>query len=118
MNVVERRAVPRAATSEFLVRVDGYCLHKFGYANDISSTGMKLRTFTDCEPFSFNDDRRLRLEFILPGKDVEIGCYAEPVWREQSAGGSISTVMQGVRFTNIDPAAQVQIYEWVVDRLM
>jgi len=117
MAVSERRAVPRASTKELLVRVEGFCLHKFGYASDISSCGMRLRTFTNCAPHSFDENKLMRVGFILPGREIEISCEAEPVWHERPVGDSISTMMQGVRFKNLEPSAQVEIYDWVVNHM-
>lgn len=117
MAVSERRSVPRAVTRELLVKVDGLCLHKFGYANDLSSSGMRLRTFTNCALFSFNERKQIRVNFILPGKDIEISCDADPVWCERPVGGSISTMMQGIRFKDLAPSAQVEIYDWVVNHM-
>jgi len=117
MAFAERRSVPRVETDTMLVRVDGNCLHSYGYAKDISSSGMKLRTFSTCPPEDIKMDGPIRIEFALPDKDIKVSCIAEPVWGEKLTGGIISTMLQGVRFTDIDPTSQVEIYDWVVGRM-
>ncbi len=117
MAYAERRSVPRVKTNMMLVRVDGNCLHRYGYAKDVSCSGMKLRTFSTCTPDDIDMNGLLRIEFALPDKDITVACTAEPVWGEKLTGGVISTILQGVRFRDIDPSSQVEIYEWVVGRM-
>jgi PilZ domain len=117
MAYAERRSVPRAETDTMMVKVDGYCLHSYGYAKDISSSGMKLRTFSTCPPDEIDMKGKIRVEFALPDLGPKVTCIAEPVWGEKLTGGIISTILQGVRFKDIDPASQVEIYEWVVEHM-
>lgn len=104
------RSEPRLRTGAHAVMIAGECHRTYGYARDLSRSGMQIRTFSLCESWPKPVGEDIRLEFSLPDKGVSFSCRAKVVWsRANDDIGSVS--LQGVRFEEIDPAVQSRIGE-------
>jgi uncharacterized protein (TIGR02266 family) len=104
----ERRRNLRAPIPVRRLKVGGSGNVFFGYAGDISASGMFISTV--------NPRRRgeqFSLQFSLPGQAAPISVTAEVVWiREHSAGEEFPPGM-GIRFLEIDERAAAAIRDFV-----
>lgn len=113
MKTPEKRAEPRTPTKAIMVRVNGQCHQVYGFARDISSSGMGLRTFTTSEPYPIEVGEKVILEFRLPDSGRDITCEAEAVWNAAPDGETYTIMHQGFRFTAVEPALEDEIRSWV-----
>jgi len=99
-----------------MVRVNGQYHQVYGFAKDISSSGIGIRTFTTSQPYPIDVGEKVRLEFRLPESGRDISCEAEVVWNRAPGGDTYTIMYQGFRFTAVDPAAHNEISTWVTGR--
>lgn len=109
----EKRAELRAVTPAFAVKVIGECRRTYGYARDLSRTGMQVRTFSFCSSTPKPAGERVVLEFKLPENDIPISCKAEIKWNVVPPHGPDTINLQGITFVELAPELRDMISEWV-----
>ncbi len=109
------RSEPRLLTQAFKVKVVGDCQSMYGYARDISRSGMQIRTFSLLSPVPKEAGEKIHVEFHLPskGEDIRLSCRARVVWNSVPPGGPKTITLQGIRFEDIEPEAQEKIDTWI-----
>lgn len=108
-----KRSEPRSQTQAFKVRVIGDCQRIYGYARDISLSGMQVRTFSLCSSFPKTVGDQVRIGFRLPDMDTEIECRAGVIWNAGPPEGPDTITLQGVRFIDLPSSDQSKIDEWM-----
>jgi len=108
-NMDDKRSARRVRTKAFPVRLTGECQSIYGYARDISSTGMQVRTFTLCQSFPKEVGEKVSLRLNIPEQEIELDCKARVVWSctPENTPGTVD--LQGVRFEDLDEAVKKQI---------
>lgn len=107
----DMREEQRLKTAPLAVRVVGECRRTYGYARDISPSGMQIRTFMLCDDWPKPVGERIRIEFSIPDKGFSISCGAKVMWERAPLDWSGSMLLQGVRFEDIDPALRERLGE-------
>ncbi|MBI5190124.1 MAG: PilZ domain-containing protein [Nitrospirae bacterium] len=105
------RSEPRIKTGAYAVMVQGECQRTYGYARDLSRSGMQIRTFSLCDDWPKPVGDRLRLEFSIPNKGLHFSCDAKVVWSSTLGEDRRVMSLQGVRFEDMDPSVQAKIDE-------
>jgi hypothetical protein len=104
------------STRAIMVRVDGKVHHVYGFARDISSSGMGMKTFNTLLSYPIDVGERVRLAFRLPDRGREIECDAEVVWNEASSGDRYEIMHQGFRFTGMRSSCADELRRWLITR--
>jgi uncharacterized protein (TIGR02266 family) len=104
----ERRRHLRAPIPVRRVGVLGRGNVFFGYAGDISASGMFIRTVNPRKPGD-----QFTVVFSLPGSKSEIRVTAEVVWAREHSKGSEYDPGMGLKFVDIDEQAAQSIREFV-----
>ncbi len=112
---LDKRLEPRASTTALAVRTVGDCQSIYGYARDISRSGMQIRTFSLCDSPPKEVGEQINILFRLPDKvkDIEFGCRATVMWNGVPPEGPDTVTLQGVKFRDIDPSSQDRIDNWI-----
>jgi len=108
----EKRVEDRVPTRAYPVKVIGECQRLYGYARDISRSGMQIRTFYLCESGPKKVGDTLKLEFRLPEKGISFDCDARVMWNFVPPDGPASMQLQGVMFEGITQSVKKKIDEW------
>lgn len=109
----EMRREPRALTQAFMVRALGECQRTYGYARDISSSGLQLRTFTLCESAPKKTGDIVQIEFRIPDSGLEVSCKAKVMWNVEPLHGPSTINLQGLTFVDIEPEVRERLDNWV-----
>lgn len=105
------RSEPRLRTGAYAVMITGECKRTYGYARDISKSGMQIRTFSLCDTWPKPVGEKIKIEFSIPNQDLHFSCLAKVVWNTAKDEDSRGMSLQGVVFEDIDPAVKARIGE-------
>ncbi len=83
----------------------------FGYATNLSSTGIFIQTISPREVGAEFD-----IEFAIPKTSISTRCRAKVVWRRKYSSGKQEPGM-GLKFLDLDPETANLIETWVTSQL-
>jgi Tfp pilus assembly protein PilZ len=106
------RSSPRSLVLVTPVKVGEEKKHFFGYAMNISRSGLMIHTLT---PSSVG--REVNIEFTLPGSDITVKCLAKIVWNRSVSRGVARVCRLGLMFVDIAPHVAEKIDEWVTSQV-
>jgi PilZ domain len=101
------RANPRMIIPATRVRIFDENKDSFGFARNISSSGMLVQTVRLCKV-----DEVINIEFELPSLNLNIKCRSKVVWREEP-NWKTSTARGGLKFLDLDLSAADKIENWI-----
>ncbi len=105
----ERRRHLRVPITVIRARFEAGPSTFFGYANNISKSGLGISTISPKKPSS-----QYHLEFSLPGRlDLTVRCNCEIVWCRPYAKDSPYEPGMGLRFLNLPEQTAAAIDRWV-----
>ncbi len=100
------RADPRKDIPATRVRILDGRRDMFGFARNISRSGMMVHTSGLC-----GIGEEMSIVFDLPALGMNIKCRSRMVWRQ--AQGQAGTVREGLKFLDLDPASADMIDRWI-----
>jgi Tfp pilus assembly protein PilZ len=109
----ETRSSPRRLVLVTPVKVGEEKKNFFGYAMNISRSGLMIHTLT---PGSIG--KEVNIEFTLPGSDITVKCIARIVWNRSISRGVARVCRLGLMFVDISPAVADRIDEWVASQVV
>jgi len=109
----DKRREPRVKTEPFKVNVVGECGKLYGYARDLSPSGMQVRTFRICDQLPKGIGNSMRVNFRVPQDDTEVECKARVLWSRTPSDCVTGVEVQGVEFVDLDEETRKSISEWV-----
>jgi len=109
----EKRREPRVKTEPFKVNVIGECGKLYGYARDLSTSGMQVRTFRICDQLPKGIGNSMQVSFRIPDGDAEVECRARVLWSRTPPDCVRGVEVQGVEFIDLDDETRKYISEWV-----
>lgn len=109
----DKRKEPRLKTEPFKVNVVGECGKLYGYARDLSPSGVQVRTFRICDELPKGTGSSIRINFRVPANDAEVECKARVLWSRTPPDCASGVEVQGVEFTDMDDETRKSISEWV-----
>jgi uncharacterized protein (TIGR02266 family) len=104
----ERRVHTRSHVLVTRAKIGDERKYFFGYARDVSRSGMFVKIVTPKSPGEEFD-----VEFTLPRADFTIKCRAQVVWSRSFPDANNREPGMGLRFVDLDPLIQDKIEEWV-----
>ena len=101
------RASLRRDIPAMRVRILGGGRDMFGFARNISRSGMMVHTSGLCRI-----GEEMSIEFDLPALGMNIKCRYRIVWR-QVQGPMSGTAREGLKFLDLDPISADSIDRWI-----
>jgi c-di-GMP-binding flagellar brake protein YcgR len=114
--VADKRGEPRIKTSPFKVNVLGECGKLYGYARDLSASGMQVRTFRICDDLPKRAGNSMKINFRVPENDTKVECKARVLWSRTPSDCVSGVEVQGVEFVNLDEKVKRAIADWVANK--
>ncbi len=103
----DRRRHLREPIIVFKVIEENSHQHLFGYAKDISRSGLFIASINPREP-----GERFRIAFQIPRTDIKVTCQCEVVWIRKYRQGSKQEPGYGISFLDLpeDTAAAIELW--------
>ncbi|MBE0596034.1 MAG: PilZ domain-containing protein [Desulfuromonadales bacterium] len=105
---VDQRARLRAPLLVLKVRLEDGGKVFFGYARNISRSGMFIATTNPREPGS-----QFQVELTLPPTGQRLQCSCEVVWKREFSLKSAYEPGMGLKFLDLPPAAAIALDDWI-----
>jgi len=102
-----QRACPRVAIPATPVKMGGEWRFSYGYARNLSRTGMLIQTIA---PINVGDE--FDIEFMLPDTEKSVKCRSKVVWTRgpsQEQHDSHGMLNMGLYFSHIDEKSAEEI---------
>ncbi len=109
----DRRSDLREPIIVFKIVEDGNQQHLFGYAKNISRSGLFIASINPREA-----GERFYITFEIPKTGIRARCQCEVVWTRRYKQGSRLEPGYGVRFLNLPDDIAVAIDGWIVNEAL
>jgi uncharacterized protein (TIGR02266 family) len=109
--VPDKRRALRYPIIILKVTEDGDREHLFGYAKNISRSGLFIQSVNPREP-----GERFTISFQVPQTKILVRCHCEVVWMRRYHLKDQSEPGYGVRFLDLSPGVADAIDQWIKDQ--
>ena len=109
----DRRKHLREPIIVFKVIEENSHQHLFGYAKDISRSGLFIASINPREP-----GERFHIAFQIPKTDIQVTCQCEVIWIREYKPGSKLEPGYGIRFRDLHDDIAAAIDQWVSTEML
>ena len=107
----DRRRALRSPIIVFKVKEEDDLGHLFGYAKNISRSGLFITSINPRSP-----GEQFTISFQIPDTDIRVRCRCEIVWRRVYDPNAKAEPGYGVRFLDLPGDTAQAIEEWAIQK--